>query len=547
MLVHKLASLLQLEDVKHEQLLMLTFSRAAATEFKERLIELIGNAAYFVEIKTFHSYCFDLLGKVGSLEKLRLEEDIVGQATAMIRDGDVEMGQVTRTVLVVDEAQDINETEYGLIKALMEKNEDMRVVAVGDDDQNIYGFRGSDSRFLRTLITEYGAAQYELLDNYRSSRRVVAFANAYAETMQGRMKRHPIRAVKEEEGAVSITRYFSRNMEMAVAEAVKKHVLSGRAKESGDACGQKESICILTARNSEALIIATLLEKQNLGCQVEVIRGNEDKDFDLRKLAEFDFFIRRLRKISQSPVISEDNWKYAAEQLNKYFKKSKCLTLCIRLLEQFHHTNKTMYLTDLEGFLHESKLEHAYDSEGKKIIVSTIHKAKGREFSSVYLMLRNYAAWETEEKKRVVYVACTRAQKELHIHVNDGSFDSVLKENACKYSENKQNYPQPGEVLVQLSHGDVHLGMFKYWEDSIRYCRSGQELSIDGSYLYRVRDGEKQKVLKFSERYLKKMEELEKKGYYPFRARVRYIVMWKGKEEEKEVPIILPDVHYNKK
>ena len=67
-LVHKLASLLLLEDVKHEQLLMLTFSRAAATEFKQRLIELIGNAAYFVEIKTFHGFSFDLLGKVGSLD-----------------------------------------------------------------------------------------------------------------------------------------------------------------------------------------------------------------------------------------------------------------------------------------------------------------------------------------------------------------------------------------------------------------------------------------------------------------------------------------------
>ena len=45
-LVHKLASLLLLEDVKHEQLLMLTFSRAAATEFKKRLIGLVNNAAH---------------------------------------------------------------------------------------------------------------------------------------------------------------------------------------------------------------------------------------------------------------------------------------------------------------------------------------------------------------------------------------------------------------------------------------------------------------------------------------------------------------------
>ena len=67
-----------MEDVKHDQLLMLTFSRAAATEFKKRLIELIGNAANFVDIKTFHSYCFDLLGKIGSLEGV---DDVVENAS----------------------------------------------------------------------------------------------------------------------------------------------------------------------------------------------------------------------------------------------------------------------------------------------------------------------------------------------------------------------------------------------------------------------------------------------------------------------------------
>lgn len=89
-LVHKLASLLLMEDVKHEQLLMVTFSRAAATEFKKRLLKLIGNAANFIEIKTFHSYCFDLLGKVGSLEK---SDEIIGETVRRIKNGDVEAGE----------------------------------------------------------------------------------------------------------------------------------------------------------------------------------------------------------------------------------------------------------------------------------------------------------------------------------------------------------------------------------------------------------------------------------------------------------------------
>jgi ATP-dependent DNA helicase RecQ len=134
-LVHKLASLLQMEDVKHEQLLMLTFSRAAATEFKIRLRELIGNAAYFISIKTFHSFCFDLLGKIGNLEQA---ENVVEEATALIENGQADPGMVTRTVLVIDEAQDMDEKEYHLIQALIQQNEEMRIIAVGDDDQNIY-------------------------------------------------------------------------------------------------------------------------------------------------------------------------------------------------------------------------------------------------------------------------------------------------------------------------------------------------------------------------------------------------------------------------
>ena len=80
---------------------MLTFSRAAVTEFKKRLYKLIGNAAYFVDIKTFHSFCFDLMGKVGSLEK---SDDILKRTIQKIRDNEVEISHITKTVLVIDEA-----------------------------------------------------------------------------------------------------------------------------------------------------------------------------------------------------------------------------------------------------------------------------------------------------------------------------------------------------------------------------------------------------------------------------------------------------------
>ena len=108
-LVHKLASLLLLEDVKHEQLLMLTFSRAAATEFKKRLIDLVGNVAHYVEIKTFHSYSFDLIGKQGSLDEAK---DVVRHAAEMIEKGEVEPSKIAKSVLVIDEAQDMGQDDF---------------------------------------------------------------------------------------------------------------------------------------------------------------------------------------------------------------------------------------------------------------------------------------------------------------------------------------------------------------------------------------------------------------------------------------------------
>ncbi len=103
-----------MEDVKHEQLLMVTFSRAAATEFKKRLIELIGNAANFIDMKTFHSYCFDLLGKVGTIDRA---SEIIKTTVEKIKNNEVEISRITKTVLVIDEAQDMDEDEFELNKS----------------------------------------------------------------------------------------------------------------------------------------------------------------------------------------------------------------------------------------------------------------------------------------------------------------------------------------------------------------------------------------------------------------------------------------------
>jgi ATP-dependent DNA helicase RecQ len=50
----------------------------------------------------------------------------------------LKQGRITKTVLVIDEAQDIDEDEFNLINVLMEQNEEMRVIAVGEMTKTIY-------------------------------------------------------------------------------------------------------------------------------------------------------------------------------------------------------------------------------------------------------------------------------------------------------------------------------------------------------------------------------------------------------------------------
>ncbi|MEH7746614.1 ATP-dependent helicase [Neobacillus drentensis] len=77
---------------------------------------------------------------------------------------------------LIDEFQDINKVQYELIKLLSAKHKN--VCAVGDDDQAIYSFRGSDPSYLLQFEKDFLNAKMVTLDqNYRSSHEIVSSAN----------------------------------------------------------------------------------------------------------------------------------------------------------------------------------------------------------------------------------------------------------------------------------------------------------------------------------------------------------------------------------
>ncbi len=522
-LVHKLASLLLLEDVKHEQLLMLTFSRAAATEFKQRLMGLIGNAAHFVEIKTFHSYAFDLLGRIGNLEDAK---DVVGRAARMISEGEVEPNRIGKTVLVVDEAQDMSSEEFALVRALMSVNEEMRVIAVGDDDQNIYEFRGSDSNYMRQLLADDKSTFVEMTENYRSTQHVVAFANAFVKGIHNRMKQTPILSMSKDEGTVVVTHHASHIMFQRVVSDLLRQRNSG-------------TISVLTHTNEEAVILVALLRKH--GLRSKLIQSMDG--FRFWNMAEVRLFLKYIERDTHTPIVTDEVWNEAKRKTFQAYATSSSLPYLKRCIELFEKINKAKYLTDFKELVFESTTEDFCDTSDADVVVSTIHKSKGCEFDDVY-MLVSQPQHVTDSEMRSYYVGMTRARKRLFIYTNSTLFDRLP---ADIHQVDQTPYVFPDEVMLQLSHKDVNLGFFKSRKKEILSLRSGEKLCFANNLLYVPNN--QQPVAQLSQKMQAELAQWASKGYLVSSATIRFIVAWKPKDapkDEKEYAVLLLDLELKK-
>ena len=500
-LVHKLASLLLLEDVKHEQLLMLTFSRAAATEFKKRLIDLVGNAAHYVDIKTFHSYSFDLIGKQGNLDE---SKDVVRRAAEMIENGEVEQSKIAKSVLVIDEAQDMGADDFRLVQALMHQNEEMRVIAVGDDDQNIYAFRGSDSKYMQSLVSEEGAKLYEMTDNYRSSKAVVDCANRFVQRIPGRMKRTLIQSATGKEGKVMTLTSF----------------LDAEIKVQG-------STAILTRTNEETMQVAYEIEHRGLHATVAQSLGG----FRFGNLAEVRYFLKQLGRNEIS--ISKEKWQEAKQRTLDTYASSTCLSVMQHFFADFEATRQVYYRSDLREYIFESNIEDFIAADDKSVFLSTIHKAKGREFDTVYLLspipdgrdIRSASPLgSSKNDMRAYYVGLTRAKQNLYL----------VTKPPVEYSS----------ISIALNMRDVWLDFFKGRKDIVLRLRSGDGLQYKDGYLL---NDQGINIMALSASGKEKLKTWTDKGYEVTNAKVSYTLAWKPQDTETEYAVCLANIVLKRK
>ena len=521
-LVHKIASLVLLEDVKPEYFMMLTFSRSAVMEFRSRLEELIGESVYDMEISTFHSFALKLIGRVAT-EDSHILQEAIAEATKQIKESRVLLGY--KNALVLDEFQDINESAFGLIQALFELNPEMRAVAVGDDDQCIMEYAGARVEYFqkfrhyfqkRSELEAKPFVEYALLHNYRSSETIVRYAEAFIQQVSNRFKTKPLIARQKKGEAVEIMEYGADTFVEAAVERVLE-------------LPKSDSCAILAFTNDEVLRIYSLLRSKGIEADFLIQR----KRFALKQIEEVVFFDSILTNQAEiKGVFSKELFETALLQTQNRFVGSKNFPLLERLLNLFLNDNPNLSLSLWREWIDETTLEDL-QQQNKRIVVSTIHKSKGMEFDCV-IMLANKPI-QSDVELRLYYVGMTRAKEHLSVLHNDREHFYLPTVHA-RYT----TLPAVSEVnapvqIVIMGLEDIYLGF--------RGAQNYQEIGlIAGESMQLVRNeryGSLQLLYKdeivaqLSQKFQQKLEKLFAKGYKIAHIEVDFVVYWHEKGTER--------------
>src|SRR5690606_7933379 len=274
--------------------------------------------------------------------------------------------------------------------------------------------------------------------------------------------------------------------------------------------------------------------------QAKLIQSNDG--FSLYHLDEVRYFLDALNLGDEVFTISDDVWLKAKREVVKKYRHSTKLEILGNIIRDFEATNpKKKYISDLEVFIRESRLEDFFNENGETIFVSTTHKAKGKEFDNVFLILENFNL-TSDEAKRQMYVSMTRAKNNLTIHLNSDFLDNLTVDN-LESIEDRENHLPPTGLAMHLSLKDIWLDYFITRQHFVSQLTSGDTLILN-EYECLNRNGKS--ILKFSKHFIGQIEKMKALNYELKSANVNFIVYWKKEDTEQEVKIILPELYFER-
>ena len=477
-IAHRCAYLLRVERVRPREILVLCFNRAALTSLKKRIIELVGGDAYGLTVQTYHGLAMRLAGfSIAAHSEQHKEaldlDSLIPKATAMLRgECDItgfERDEIRERLLagyrhiLIDEYQDIDEKQYEMISAIAGRTLDsasedskLNILAVGDDDQSIYAFRGTNVRFIHQFEKDYNAERHYLVENYRSTRNIIEASNKVIAQNRDRMKtNHPIHINKAREHSPPGEKVHIVRCLDAVNQA--RHIL----KKIKTMKRIEESVAVLSWTNDELHIIRAALKSADIPTSIV---SEHNKGFPLHRLREFQAIVSYLRNIDQNSV--------KAEEIRRHLQNTQCnlngnpwQIMMDNFLIQWAEETRNCETTPAEviDYLYEAQQEYRrFGGSDNPVYLSTVYAAKGLEFDHVFILgnwKEQQSVKEQEEERRPYYVGMTRARKTLHLYSLKGSDNPHTSQLQGKGIEIQDAgiLSEPSESELNLSYSLLDL------------------------------------------------------------------------------------------
>ena len=380
--------------------------------------------------------------------------------------------------ILIDEFQDINKIQYDIIKLLAKPQDNLFIV--GDDDQSIYGFRGSKPEIMLNFDKDYPDTDKVILDtNYRSTGNIVSAAGKVIAHNKVRFAKN-INTVNDPGDKVDIIEFNTQ------AEEYEK-IIDNIRKESASGGNYSDNAVLFRTNSTAAGFVRKLVEysvpfitrdgvpnvfehwiARDVITYMNIAMGS-------RKRSDFLQIINRPKRYIGRDYLTDAEISF--DNLEKYYEDKNWMIervdrlkydiLAMASMSPYAMINYLRKGVGYDGYLDEyaqshnmqvrelydvmdelmesarnfktfnewfayideygTKLRESYAAMDKQnaVILTTMHSSKGLEYPVVYIIDANEEITphkkavfvpEIEEERRMFYVAMTRAKRRLNIY-----------------------------------------------------------------------------------------------------------------------------------
>ena len=431
-LIEKIKYMLSSQDennelVNPEGILVLCFTNAAVNEIKDRIkkyAEEKGDRTFInIDVRTFHSFSWLLISQANEIfydrpnykyidiSTLNYDQSIRKATEIIHKFGDEVFGGCEH--LIVDEIQDLTNERASLVLAMVQeciKNQ-VGITVLGDSCQAIYDYSDDETvfelksdRFYKYMFAEfYDCGKfYKLEKNHRQSEWLInATIPLRKAILEGKKNtvREVIAKLKMNVPVVT-TGQFS----VKISSAELKHMT------------ENATLCLMCRNNAQVLATSTNLRKRGIKHIVNAYN-------------EFEYlsdWIGKALGLFTKEIITFDEF---VKLINKYDIAIDMETVWERLQDLIGSQNNVLQIAEILKVAAKSKVDDPIfrNVPHGNLVVSNIHKSKGREYDNVIVeqkfvnRLINESTLfksvpEYLEEAKILYVAVTRPKTKLYFN-----------------------------------------------------------------------------------------------------------------------------------